>query len=73
MPLEVRLPPFGPGDQIIFKNRASNKPKDLIVRSPSKPKWCGIMYRKRNGEEKRVGTIQVTNYIKNSMKNFPYL
>lgn len=74
MPLEVRLPPFGPGDQsIIFKDRTSNKPKDLIVRSPSKPNWCGVMYRRKNGEEKRVGAIQITNYIDNSMENFPYL
>lgn len=73
MPLKVRLPPFGPGDQsIVLKNRISGKPKEPIIK-PSKPKWCGVLYRTKNEEEKRVGAIQITNYINNSMENFPYL
>lgn len=82
MPLEVRLPPFGPGDRsIILKNRKPNKSKEpirLISKSPvnSKLKWRGIIYRIRNKEgreERKIGTIQVTNYIGNSMEKFPYL
>ncbi|GBB91074.1 hypothetical protein RclHR1_01820003 [Rhizophagus clarus] len=79
MPLEVRLPPFGPGDRsIILKNRKSNKSKEQINKSPvnSKLKWRGIIYRIRNKEEReerKIGTIQITNHIGNSMDKFPYL
>jgi hypothetical protein len=79
LPLEVRLPPFGPGDRsIILKNRKSNKSKESVNKSPvnSKLKWRGIIYRIRNKEgreERKIGTIQITNYIGNSMEKFPYL
>ncbi len=76
MPLEVRLPPFGPGDQsIIFKNGISNQPEEPNFESSvnKKPKWCGIIYRIKNNEEKKIGKVQIANYIGGSMKNFPYL
>ncbi|CAG8451728.1 13032_t:CDS:2 [Funneliformis caledonium] len=60
MPLEVRLPPFGPGDRSInFKNKP--------------PKWYGIICRIRNEEEMNVGKVQITNYTEDSMENFPCL
>ncbi|CAI2176388.1 1009_t:CDS:10 [Funneliformis geosporum] len=59
MPLEVRLPPFGPGDQSI---NSTNKP----------PKWYGVICRKRNEEEMNIGKVQITNYTGDSLENFPY-
>ncbi|CAB5203051.1 M-phase phosphoprotein 8-like isoform X1 [Rhizophagus irregularis DAOM 181602=DAOM 197198] len=79
MPLEARLPPFGPGDRSTSsKNRKSNKSKEPTSKSPvnAKPNWRGIIYRIRNKEvkeERRIGPIQITNYIGNSMEKFPYL